>query len=343
MKVLRSRLADRFPLLVCLFSSAWPSHAQNSEAHILPVAVVTAAGKPVTNLQAQNLRVQDRGVQVNGFSLNASPRRIALLIDIGSRMGKSNGRVSLSQAAVHTAGLLLDRLSSVDLISVYVFAEKAREVVPWTRDFRAVRSALMDLPKPGTDESKREYGVRTDLDGALNSALAALSEHPQFGDAIVIFSDGIFPRVGAGDILNYYDQPDYLVRATPQLGTLGVRVFFSLAGNVAGTPPLHGIEVFMGATGGESFELDDSGSSFHDLNTYDRPKPPIYRSDSLEQRALALSAAIQNTYRLQLEFVKPLEKPMRLHLELVDEQGKALHNVAVLSPSFVYPGTKAQP
>jgi len=305
-------------------------------------------GKPVTNLQPQNVRVHGRDVQVNRFSLDTSPRRIVLLIDISGGMGISNGRVNLLQAAVHTAGLFLDRVPSVDWLSVHVFAEKEKEVVPLTRDRGVIHTAIRNLPEPGTEETKKDYGARTDLQNALNSILTVLSEHPQFGDAIVVFSDGRFPpRSDRSDILNYYDQPDYLLQVTPQLGTLGVRVFFSLAGNVEGSPPLHGIELFMGATGGESFELHDSGLLFHSSISphapYDRPKVPIYRSDSLEQRAVALSVAIQDTYRLQLEFGRPLEKPTRLHLDLVDERGKALHDVAVLSQAFVYPETKSQP
>jgi VWA domain-containing protein len=342
--MLKSQLADAFALLICLCASACPTDAQHSETHVVPVTVLTMDGKPVSNLQPQNVRVHGRDVQVNRFSLDTSPRRIVLLIDISGSMGISNGRVDLLQAAVHTATLFLDRASSVDSISVHLFAEKEREVVPFTSHLGVIRAAIMNLPKPGTEQTKKEYGTRTDLDNALNSILTVLFERPQFGDAIIIFSDGRFPRSGEGDILSYYDQPDYLRGVTSRLGTVGVRVFFSLAGNVAGAPPLHGIELFVGATGGESFELHDSGPSFYGANNpYDWPKAPIYRSDSLEQRALALSAAVQDTYRLLLQFTRPLEKPTRLHLDLVDERGKALHNVVVLSPALVYPEAKTQP
>lgn len=348
LNMLRAHLANAFALLVCLCASACPIHAQHFEARIVPVTAVTANGKPVTNLQSQNVRLQGRDLQVDGFSLDTNPRRIVLLFDISGSMGMSNGKVTLLQAAVHTAVLLLDRVSPVDSISVHVFAEKEREVVPFTHNLGAIRAGMMNLPKPGNEDIKKEYGARTDLGNALNSILTVLSENPQFGDAIVIFSDGLFPTRGdQSDILNYYDQPDYLLRFSPQLGTLGVRVFFSLAGTIRGAPPLHGIELFIGATGGESFELNDSGSLFYSPinphDSYNRSKAPIYRSDSLEQRALALSSAIHDTYRLQLEFTRPLEKPTRLRLALVDERGKILHDVAALSPAFVYPKAKTQP
>ncbi|HEX8878430.1 MAG TPA: VWA domain-containing protein [Candidatus Acidoferrum sp.] len=340
-------MAGAFALLACLCASPGPTDAQHSETRIVPVTAVTPDGKPMINLLPQNVRVHGHDVQVNGFSLDNGPRRIVLLIDISSSMRMSNGKVNLLQAAEHTAGLFLDRVSSVDSISVHAFAGKDREVVPFTQNLGAIRAAIMSLPKPGAEETTREYGARTDLGNALSSILTVLSERPQFGDAIVIFSDGLFPRSGEGDILNYYDQPDYLYRVTTQLGTLGVRVFFSLAGTIKGAPPLHGIELFIRATGGESFELDDSGSAFYGginpHDSYDRPRAPIYRSDSLEQRVLALSAAIQDTYRLQLQFAKPLVKPTRLSLDLVDQRGKAFHDVAVLRPAFIYPEAKTQP
>jgi len=336
--MLKPHLANAFVLLLCLSAPPCPTNAQHSETHIVAVTVATVDGRAVTSLQSRNVRVHGRGVQVKSFSLDTSSRRIVLLIDTSGSMGISNGRVTLLEAAAHTARLFLDRVPSDDLISIHAFAEKDKEVVPFTHDIGAIRAAITDLPKPRIEDGRKKGGARTDPENALNSILTALSERPQFGDAIVIFSDGFFPRSDQGDILSFYDPPDYLRRVTPRLGTLGIRVFFSLAGRVEGAPPLYGIERFIGATGAESFELRDSGPvPYGPNNVYDRPQAPIYRSDSLEQRALALCAAIQDTYRLQLEFAGPLEKPMPLHLDFVDERGKPLHNVVVLSPESVYP------
>jgi hypothetical protein len=331
-------LASTFAVLFSICAPICPTNAQVPETHAVTVTVVTADGKPVTNLQSQNIRVRDHGVQVKSLSLDSSPRRIVLLIDASPSMGISNGKVTLLQAAVHSAGLFLSRVPRVDLISVHMFAENDQEIVPFTHDFGSIWAAIAGMSKPQVEKSKDGNLPSTNLNGALNSVLAILSEHPQFGDSIVIFSDGLFPRSGQGDILNFYEQPEYLRAILPKLGTLGIRVFFSLAGNVALTPPLHGVEVFMGAAGGESFELRDSTPpAFGANNPYNRPAPPIYRTNSLEERAVALSAAIQNVYHLELEFEKPLKKPMPLHLEVVDERGKALRSMTVLSPESVYP------
>lgn len=333
------RVTSAFALLFWLLcASPYPADAQHAETYVVPVTVVSRDGKPLTSLQSENVRIHDRGVELKSFSLDTSPRRIVLLFDTSGSMRISNGKVTLWDAAVHTAELFLDRVPPADWISVYAFASQDKQLVPFTPDHGAIRAAIHGLPKPGTEEAKEEYGVGTHLDTALNSILSLLSESSQFGDAIVIFSDGLLPRSNGDDIMVRYDQPDYLQRITPGLGTLGVRVFFSLAGNIVGAPPLHGVELFIGATGGESFELNDSAPPLYGMSDpYSHPEAPIYRSNSLEQRALVLCAEIQDTYRLQLQFAKPLEKPSPLHLGFVDERGRVLHKVTVLRPQSIYP------
>jgi len=329
--------ARALAFLVCLLcASSFPTTAQQQQTRVLPVTVLAADGNPIQDLQSRNIRVHGKAVQLKSFGPDTSPRRIVLLFDTSGSMAISNGRVTLLQAAIHTAGLFLDQASSVDLISVYAFADKSRQLVPLTHNLAAIRAAMNDLPKPEMERASKKYGTGTDLGNALNSILDLLSESPQFGDTIVVFSDGLLPRSNADNIMAFYDQPDYLERITPRLGTLGVRVFFSLAGNVEGAPPLRGVERFIGATGGESFELNDSGPTFYG-GVYDHPEAPIYRSNSLERRAVVLCAAIQETYQLQVQFASPLTKPTRLHLDFLDAQGKALHNMTVLSPEFVYP------
>jgi hypothetical protein len=329
--------------LFCVCALPGPASAPHFEAHTVPLAVVTADGNPVTDLQSPNVRVSARNDQVTSLNLDTGPRRIVLLLDTSGSMGIPNRKVTLLQAALHTAGLFLNRVPSFDLFSVYAFAEKQKKLVPITHDMGAIYAAISAFSSSDIEEHKKEYGARTDLMKAFTSVLAVLSDSPQFGDAMIIFSDGLFPRSDEGDILTYYDQPDNLQRLTPRVGTLGVRVFFSLAGNVEGTPPRHGVELFVGSTGGKSFELHDSGDVFYGLdNPYGRPGAPMYRSGSLEQRALALSAAIQETYRVQLQFTKPLRRTARLHFDLMQEGGKSLHDVVVLSPAFVYPGSATQ-
>jgi len=327
-------------LLYLLLASLCPANAQGPETRIVPVTIVTADGKPLTDLQLRNIRIHGRKVQLKSFRLDTGPRRIVLLLDTSGSMAISNGKVTLWQAAVHTARLFLDTLPSADWVSVHVFAEKDKQVVPFTHDFGLVRAAIAGLPKPATEEAKSEYGARTDLDNALKSVLATLSDRHEFGDAVVIFSDGFFPRSDEGDILSYFDPPDYLQHLMPKMGVQGVRIFFSLAGNVTGAPPLHGIELFMGNTGGESFELSHTRPPLYSQSDpYAHPDAPTYRSDSLEQRVFANCAAVQDTYRLQLQFAQSLVKPARLRLDVVDGRGKALRNVVVLSPQFVYPDT----
>ncbi|MGH9731333.1 MAG: vWA domain-containing protein [Candidatus Acidiferrales bacterium] len=229
--MLISQGSNGFALLFCLLSALpCTTNAQQPETRVMPATVVTTDGKALTSLQSQNVRIHNRDVRLMSFSLDTSPRRIVLLLDISDSMTISNGNVTLWDAAVHTAGLFLDRVPETDSISVYAFANREKQLVPFTRDHGAIRAAIHGLLKPGSEEAKQEYGTGTRLDEALNSILNLLSESPQFGDTIVIFSDGLLPRSNGDRIMVYYDQPEYLQRVTPRLGMLGVRVFFFSGG-----------------------------------------------------------------------------------------------------------------
>lgn len=307
-------------LTFAIFASARAASAQQPETRVVPVTALAPDGKPLMDLHLRNIRVNGVNAQIKDFSLDTSPRRIVLLLDASGSMGISNGMVTLWQAAVHSAGLFLNTAVPADWFSVHVFAERDKEIAPFTDDLGAVRSAIRRLP--GTIQGAKSLYGATNVGKALNSALYTLADRPGFGDAIIIFSDGRFPRSDAGDILSYFDEPQYLEDLRSKLGARGIRVFFVLAGDVLWTPPLYGVELFMAETGGESFEFtrsDDSGVGLGEEAIYSHPEPPIYRSNSLQKRAAVLCGAIQNTYRLELQFNRALAKPERLHLKVVDE------------------------
>jgi len=69
----------------------------------------------------------------------------------------------------------------------------------------------------------------------------------------------------------------------------------------------------------------------------------VFRSNDLGQQMKSLCATVQSAYRLELQLSRPVRSKKRLHLNLVDGRGKTLHNVAVLSPEFVYPDDGTHP
>lgn len=69
----------------------------------------------------------------------------------------------------------------------------------------------------------------------------------------------------------------------------------------------------------------------------------VFRSNDLGLRMKLLGAAVQSAFRLELEFSKPFRDKKRLHLNLVNERGKPLHNLIVLIPKSVYPNTGTHP
>lgn len=351
--MLKSRLADAFAVLFCLCVSTCAASAQVPETHVVPVTVVTADGKPVTNLRSQNIRVRNRDVQVKSFSLDAGPRRIVLLMDISGSMGSTDhGKLRLT-VALELARLLLSSISAEDSLALYQFGDSPREIVAFTHDLGAIRQAMDSVSVPQENEM---VGL-TNIGDALNAILMNSQEALAFGDSIVMFTDGEFDSDNG--------KQRALSSFTTALARRGVRVFLVLAQekattlgevqddstNVSQAPPasshlpirgqysipaldderavINDSELFAAGTGGESFAPLDYSSTFQ--------TPKIFRSEDLSQRMQALSKAVQSTYKLEVQFSKPLKSRMRLHLEVVDDQGKALHNVTVLSPEFVYP------
>jgi Mg-chelatase subunit ChlD len=358
------RLPGAFALLACfLGASPRAISAQQPETRVVPVTVIAADGKAVTNLQSRNIRLRGRDMQLKSFSADAGPRRIVLLLDTSGSMGEIDDGKPRLEIAIRLVNLFLDNVPAGDLVGLYQFSDKPREIVPFTKSFAEIRRAL----GPISPSQEREMLGYTNIGDVLNAILTNSQEPLGFGDAIVIFSDGEF------------DSPNgkhrTLSSVGPALVRRGVRVFLALAqekgtvpsdtGAVSeGTQSAHGItqlspaqqrmatqtgatpvlildpeaaattdaEIFVGGVGGESF----APASYSIIAR----TPEVFRSNDLTQRMESLSGAVQSTYRLDLQFSGPVKRKKRLHLEVVDGRGKALHNVTVLSPEFVYPHTE---
>ncbi|HEV2290113.1 MAG TPA: vWA domain-containing protein [Candidatus Acidoferrales bacterium] len=356
--MLKSRLANALALLFCLCVSTCPANAQAPETHVVPVTVVTTDGKPVTSLQSQNIRVREHGVQVKSFSLDAGPRRIVLLMDISGSMGTTDhGKLRLI-VALELMKLFLNSVSKGNSLSLYQFGDSPREIVPFTHDVDAIRQAIDSVSALRENEM---VGL-TNIGDALNAILMNSQEPLAFGDSIVMFTDGEFnsdngkqhafssfapalARRGVrvflvltqerGTTLGGAQNDSTSVRQAPPASShLPIRGQFSVPASDGEMAVINDSELFAAGTGGESFAPFDYSSTFQTSK--------VFRSDDLPQRMKALSAAVQNTYRLEMQFSKPLNRKIRLHLEVMDEQSKALHNVTVLSPDFVYPDAGAR-
>lgn len=347
------RVSRAIAVLFCLlWAAAYATNAQQPETRVVPVTVVTTDGKPVANLQSQNIRVHSSGMQLKSFSLDTSPRRIVLLLDTSGSMSETDhGKLRIA-VALRLVNLFLDNASAADSFALYQFSDAPREVVPFTNDVAAIRQAM----SPISSLKKAQMVGHTNIGDALNAILTNSQESVAFGESIIIFSDGEF--------VSDQGKPTPLAPFAPALALHGVRLFLvlpqereaassdtqSAASDQTQVPaarqqlPVHDntplgwydpktvvadSELFVAGVGGESFAPADYSEGL--------PTSRVFRSNDLTRRMKSLWSAIRSTYRLELQFAKSLEKPERLRLAIVDERGKALHNLTVLSAEFAYP------
>ncbi|MHB8754707.1 MAG: vWA domain-containing protein, partial [Candidatus Acidiferrales bacterium] len=220
----------------------------------------------------------------------------------------------------------LKQVSPRDWIALDVFGEREKEIVPFTHDFVSIPAAMDGLPRPSTKHAKEIYGTKTFAGDALADILVESQQRMRFGDSVVFFSDGQLTGNDAdGSKASLSSMTNLAERG-------GVRLFLALASNR--TPMqlrLNGLgsgydsaysmaivsdtAALMAKTGGATFEpvmpLVPWGSEH------------IYQSTSLSQRMAVLYGAIQGTYRTELRLEQSLPKKKRLHLTLVNKQGKA--------------------
>lgn len=302
-------------------------------------------GRVVTGVTAQNLRVKELKATIQNITLDASPRRVILVLDFSGSMGESDYfRKQKWDYARETAKTFLTNAPAQDLLALDVFAEKEKEIVPFTHDFASIRAAIDALPKQGFKPAKTVYGTNTYVGDALHAILNDTEGKIGFGDSIILFSDGEYEEMGGFPGSDTGKHP--LGSVKEELEQRGVRVFLVLAAmkrmGSSDLPEsffrqmLVNVAAFMAQTGGFSF-----ASESFSLDSADDPEiwqaPQIYRFSPLPKRMAALDTAIQGTYRLQLQLDQPLRKRRDLRLELINSKGKVLNTVFLFYPRSLYP------
>ncbi|MGC1105700.1 MAG: vWA domain-containing protein [Candidatus Acidiferrales bacterium] len=311
--------------------------AQSGETRTIPLVVMTRDGGIVSGLASQNVQIKGLKGTVGNITPDTGPRRIVLLLDISASMEEPTYNQQTGwQYAKEMVQTFLSGVRTQDSLALYVFAEKERQIVPLTRDFTSIRAAIDALPEPDSKRARSAYGRTTRAGEALQAALLDLGQEPDPGDSAIFFSDGE---------LGNDESRHSLESLTTVLGSRGVRVFLALAlqdgpnGRFAlpydfTIPAVSDSFGFMAETGGFSF----TPAMFPVM-----PALPVCRMDPLERRVAALNAAVQGTYRVQLQLKQPLRKRQDLELELLDNRRKEMHNVYLLYPHTLYPDLAKKP
>lgn len=311
-----------FALLLAIFTVPPPAFSQIREVRTIPLVAMTHDGRVVGGLTAQNLRVRGINGRVDKVTLDAGPRHIILLLDVSGSMREESDPSAWDKAR-ELANAFLEQVSPEDWIALDVFAEREKEIVPFTHDFASIRAAIQSLPSPGSKQANHVYGDMTFAGDAIAAILYKPNLTMGFGDSIVFFSDG---RLTGNDAA---DSKLPLGSICPELERRQVRVFLALASSKTA------VQLRLGDLGpGESAVTDakrlvamTGGATFE----------PIM---PLAERMATLYLVIQGTYRTELQLEQSLPKKKRLHLTLVDEKGKAIHNIILFYTEDLVPDSR---
>jgi VWFA-related protein len=143
---------------------------------LIPVHVTTELGASVTNLQKDNFRIFEDGVEqkITAFSSEDAPLSIGLLFDTsGSMRNKIRKSAEAATAFFRTA-------NADDEFFLIEFNERAKLTVPFTRDANLIYQHIMHTRPLG----------RTSLLDAIHMALMQMKNAKNLRKAIVILSDG---------------------------------------------------------------------------------------------------------------------------------------------------------
>jgi len=300
------------------------SLAQTAEVRTVPLVVLNSNGKAELNLALRNIRVKGHGVVARKLALDTGPRRIVLLLDVSGSMATLidySKRVTVWDDARNMAEMYLRTRFRQDLLALDVFAEEEKQIVPFTHDFDSIQTALAVVPQPKGN---------TDAVNALQSVLRELGPSVTFGDAVVLLSDGQF----AGRFLDSLEADT--CRRSVRVFLLSPRVDPFLADVDPGSGVTSSFEAetgFMSTTGGLAFapQIVPGVEGVSELVLAD----PVRRVE-------ALSNAIHGTYRLELQFERPILKKEKLQLAIVDDAGKTVRGVYALYPHTLYPSVDSK-
>jgi len=268
---------------------------------VFAVNVLDAGGQQLSTLNVQDFRGVFRGkpVRVLSADLDASPRRMVLLLDTSQSMRDSRDWTFASTVA-HG---LVSGLASPGRLVVLSMGNILRQHSSLSGDTYQQEQALQEA------QSQEPTGT-TSLFRSLVIAAQAFPG-PGFGDVIWLVSDG--EDTGSQDAFD---------ETGAAMARLGVRLFWvrpvaGLGVRKRRERPL--VSSIVRATGGQEL-WSDAG-------------PP----EGVAAKVRSMIALATGAYRLTVELSEAVDKPRDWTLEVVDPKGDKLKNVQVVYPHLVVP------
>jgi hypothetical protein len=277
------------------------SHALQAEdlpcRQTVPITVTDLGGKPVWGLTASHFvgRLRGTPIAVLSATTDTNPPRIALLLDASGSMVDT---IEVWRPALTIARNLVDRLAPGPPLAFFVFASQVDKMVDFTAERGPVLQQIDEL-QAGRKVLGKGFR-RTSLWDTVVEALKSFGT-PRVGDAIYAITDG-------GDNASKGD----LGKVEKALLSEGVR-FFAIM-----TPPHRGIVPAEEQNGPSSlYELAQATGGFV-MKSYSGPFGGPLGSDQLGVELDLLHSWTLHFYRLELQFMQPVDKARDWQLEVVD-------------------------
>ena len=290
----------------------WGPHAAGQTdpctRRTLPLTVVDAAGRPITNLTAADFaaKFQGKPVQILGVTKDTHPLRVVILLDASGSMLDTDGKWRI---ALEVVGDAVAHLPADTRIALVIFDEKIVETLDFGSGRRALAQRIIDLA-PGT-KAIQSKSRRTALWDSLLRALPVFNAH-QPSDVVYLITDG-------GDNVSER-RPHHVELAF--LGA-GVRLFaFLLIGRDALGYPMEeaGVSTLEGlteTTGGTYTLFSGAGVTGFHLSEEQR-KAIAYNVQALYAQMkefswldLGLPQGIDKTREWSLKFNRPSSMPFK--------------------------------
>ncbi len=298
---------------------ACPQQNRCTEESVL-AAVAQPDGSPVFGFGKSNLRAKIHRNTLPILSVTpwSGPARVVLLFDLSGSMTGDANFLPLERAI----GLEIMRQAPANVsFAMAVFSSRTKVVAPFSTSFTNVEDDVENLGRISSDLPQKKR--TTALFDAIQTSIGMFgSPHP--GDAICLFSDGV-------------DNASQSSKKQAERSLLagGIRMFaIDLSGpapervrmpQVAeGAANLHDL---VDVTGGRRLELPWPMMA----NLEGESKPPHW-SGPAPGMPKEFDWRLVRGYKVTVALPPGLEKPEGWKLEVVNQEGKANHHLAVIYP-----------
>ena len=296
----RLALAGAVGIALALGTAARAQAPEHAERRVLLVNVLDEDGHRVEGLTAASFRGELRGRPVTVLSAaeDEGPRNVAVLVDVSGSSARTG------DASWRAAEWLVERLTPKHRVVLLTVAEKVTKHSELTNDRQVLQEALRDA------RARPAWGPSALGDGVVQVCRGFRDGGP--GSVVCLLTDGA-------------DTSSRLDRSAVEKALAATRVRVSVVR--PDRPRADVPALFQDAERWTKAVTDATGGLIV------RPG-----SRGKEGNVETLVASIVDTWRLEVAFPLPIDKPRPWKLEVAGPDGERLRGVRLVYPRIVAPG-----